>query len=231
MKRIISLLPLIWSHLALLPPLQPGRNAPSDLFSLADARVREGRIKSNMFLLLNSRTPPRNKKKNLHLGMFASAGSCEVPSTAAAVTDDVTFQKTHEISRSFSKIHFHLQLMCLKYHREKASFLKKKPLLKSADTHIFRPGTGKEAPLVFGEGVPAVEWNGFKRHFHSGRRASTEFPKANSLWQPGVGSDQPPVILFLHMASSVKPSLRIPAAPAIGPSAAITAVGPQLSVN
>lgn len=92
------------------------------------------------------------------------------------------------------------------------------------------PRTGKGAPLVFGEGVPAVERNGFKRHFHSGRRASTEFPKANSLWQPGVGSDRPPVILFLHMASSVKPSLCIPARAGAAP-AAITAVGPELCVN
>lgn len=49
-------------------------------------------------------------------------------------------------------------------------------------------------------------------HFHSHRHVSSGAPAGkNSLWQAAAGSDQPPVILFLHMASSVKHSLHIPA--------------------
>lgn len=74
-------------------------------------------------------------------------------------------------------------------------------------------GGGTRA-LCFGHTFPTVlaARGGFKRcHFHSGRRVSTEFPSANLSWQRGVGSDRPAVILFLHMASPVKRSLRIPA--------------------
>lgn len=45
-------------------------------------------------------------------------------------------------------------------------------------------------------------------HFHPRRHVSSQ---ENSCWQAAAGSDQPPVILFLHMASSVKHSLQIPA--------------------
>lgn len=64
---------------------------------------------------------------------------------------------------------------------------------------------------------------------------SVTLPEANAFWQPGVGSDQPPVILFLHMASSVKHSLTfLPephAAPAIGSPGATAAVRLTHSVN
>lgn len=72
----------------------------------------------------------------------------------------------------------------------------------------------RNPPLGFGPTFPTVfmAHHTFKRcHFRLGRRISAEFPAANSIWQPGGGSEQPPVILFLHMASSVKRSLRIPA--------------------
>lgn len=59
--------------------------------------------------------------------------------------------------------------------------------------------------------------------------------KANSFWQSRVGSGQPPVILFLHMASSVKHSLKflpVPhTTPVIGSHIAITAVKLTLGVN
>lgn len=72
----------------------------------------------------------------------------------------------------------------------------------------------RDPTLCFGYTFSTVTMAGdrFKRcHFHSGHRCSAEFPATNSLWQPGLGSDQPPVILFLHVASSVKRSVRIPA--------------------
>lgn len=106
---------------------------------------------------------------------------------------------------------FRLFLMYLKVYRgprcKKTPFFFNCAVMKSC----YR---WRNPSLCFGHTFPTVvvARNRFKRcHFHSGRRVSTEFPAANSFWQPGVGSEQPPVILFLHMASSVKRSLRIPA--------------------
>lgn len=66
-----------------------------------------------------------------HLGVLASAGSREVLSPAATVTDDVTFLHTENAQNLLcscrkepfllQKIHSDLQLMCLKCPREAAS--------------------------------------------------------------------------------------------------------------
>lgn len=99
-----------------------------------------------------------------------------------------------------------------------------------AVTHTFQgffsnAGNPRQNPFFFfffffsGSGVTNPDGGtccckAFRRcHFHSHCHVPPELPKANSFWQPGAGSDPPPVILFLHMASSVKHSLTFLPAP------------------
>lgn len=114
-----------------------------------------------------------------------------------------------------------------------------------AVTHTFQgffsnAGNLRQNPFFFFFSGPPIGGTccckAFRRcHFHSHCHVPPELPKANSFWQPGAGSDPPPVILFLHMASSVKrsltflpaplsPLLHPHATPAIGSPVVVTAV-------
>lgn len=78
---------------------------------------------------------------------------------------------------------------------------------------------GYQGNFLFSVGGPPVLTVGHAVVRHLGLAAISihavtfplQLPEANSLWQAAAGSDQPPVILFLHMASSVKHPLHIPA--------------------
>lgn len=115
-------------------------------------------------------------------------------------------------SNASFKIQFRLFLMCFQGSGPRC---KESPSFFFLSVESLNPVTGGETPACV-SGTPFqhvfMARNTFKRrHLHSGLRVSAQFPEANSFWQQGVGSEQPPVILFLHMGSSVKRSLRIPA--------------------
>lgn len=190
-----------------------------------------------------------------HLGLFASASarSCEVAQLPQSRTmsrfctqkipkNVVCVPELHRHIQKVSKSHFSLYLMCLKYHGEMA-LRRKTPLFKVCCHQNFQPTIrkkrGREArPCFLGIAFWLQPWRATDLNAAIFIRA-VAFPWSSPRQTHfgSLASDQTNHLSFYFCTwplLSSPPSAFLPApdaAPAIGPSAAITAVSPKLSVN